>query len=434
MYNCCVIHRGVSEASALTVEDTPMHGRADRAPATDALVEETPDAAAAVQCTPAAQTAAADTAAEQEEQAKPQAVPGTTRRTRAQATTEAPVPGTARRTRGSAKPAPADAPQLAADAAERGAVVDSDADDNVQIVLSDAEDAGEQPGPEEDLKELTAEASAKAAKGLPPPASRTLQRGATSPQPEDTAAAPEPAASPPQATPPVPTSAAPPDAPGTGGKQAPAAQEPAVAAVQAAAGKQAGGPSRRSTRVSMRAAAAPPPQPEPAAHEQLAGPSSERSDKDIVSAAAEEESAAGADAQKPAEGDDEDDDVFEEARDEVFETPSSHGAFEMPSSGPATSFATARQQPTAYKTGLERLPNSAHPFPISSYMQPLELHLVPRMTRLLWNSQPYQSIGYIVNLAPIRSSLTAVSFVSKTVHRTARIIAVPLLIVSLAAS
>lgn len=78
--------------------------------------------------------------------------------------------------------------------------------------------------------------------------------------------------------------------------------------------------------------------------------------------AAAQEEAAGEPEQAPAEADarvdeevdeemDEDIDVvFEEAQD-VFETPSQHPRMMTP----GTSFGTARQQPTAYKTGQEHL-------------------------------------------------------------------------------
>lgn len=106
---------------------------------------------------------------------------------------------------------------------------------------------------------------------------------------------------------------------------------------------------RTSARPSERPQSLPTAAPEP--------PAGAPAEAAAAPGAQDEEAAAGTAAE---DGDDED--VFEEAHDEVFETPSQRSAFATPGSGPATSFATGRQQPTAYKTGLERLPNSEFTF------------------------------------------------------------------------
>lgn len=336
-----------------------MHGRTHRAaPAStvEAPVEETPIAALDQQDGIAASEA-------QEQVMPPQLVPGTTtRRTRGHTAVEASVPGTARRTRGAAAKEPAEVAQPADEFAfQKRASEESDSDasaagDDVEIVLSDSEDAAESSEDEAAAPAAKAqsppEVLVSAVKELPPLTSRKT-RGKATPAVQEQAAPSDEAAEPPASAAHaggpssiIKDAAVPPQAPVL-------AQAAPLHAQEGLQQPAAGEPSGRQTRRSLRASARPDerPQPLPAAPEPpaeaAAGP-----------AARDEEAATEAAARTAAEhGDDEH--VFEEAHDELFETPSQRSAFATPGTGPRTSFATGRQQPTAYKTGLERLPNSA---------------------------------------------------------------------------
>lgn len=321
-----------------------------------------------------------------EDLVKPQTVPGTTMRTRAQAAAKqlpkdaaaaaAAVPGTAQRARRAAAKQETAAPKRAA--GRRAAAPAADADGSAQIVLeaSDADEAGEQPSaqpapaaaPSKDHQTPEVPAAAAAEKGLPPLSRAKSRRSESVPQPEPAAhsfqrASPSDSA--------AQTAVAAPTAHTAAGAELPSGREEQgrKSQPQEAAQREPGAEPvpekepaqkiQRATRASRHIEPPPPPLSAPGAQ---AEPTRATSDNG-ASPAAEQEAV-------HVEADGDDGDVFEEAHDEVFETPSSHDAFATPGSGPATSFATARQEATAYKTSSEHLLNSACPFlhlPLEGY-------------------------------------------------------------------